>query len=221
MRRVFILLTIFISFNLVAATHVPYVPTPWTRTPTPTITKTFTQTFTRTPTPSSSSVTAHVVSVAGTAINPSTSEGVSILNNAAVSINSKITKCDTSAVTVTGALPSGTNFIGYVLPYIEDFESKHYEFTAKQNSGTVVWTPGSGKRLVLMGYTISTKDYQTCWLTDGSGTTIVTEKYLSPRGGIDASSAYPKAALGVDSTLIFYSDETDCDHSIDLVGFER
>lgn len=137
------------------------------------------------------------------------------------SIDGKTTTCNTSAVTVTGALPAGENVIGYIMPYVDNFDCHHDDFDAKQSSGVTVWTPAEGKRIVLMGYTISTKDYQTCWMVDGNGNTILAKKFFSPRGGMESSSAFPRASLGVDVPIIFFSSETDCEHSLDLFGYER
>jgi len=137
------------------------------------------------------------------------------------SIDGKVTTCNTGAVTVTGSLPAGENLLGYIMPYVDTFECHHEDYNSKQSSGVTVWTPGDGKRIVLMGYTISTKDYQTCWMVDGNGNTIIAKKFFSPRGGMESSSAFPRASLGVDVPIIFFSTETDCDHSLDLFGYER
>lgn len=85
---------------------------------------------------------------------------------------------------------------------------------------TVVWTPESGRKIILMGIAYwsdtlgnffvesdSTKVIPTCGISTASGVTVIDGGYPIWRGEVDATLTYTVAV--------------DCDHSILMWGYEE
>lgn len=84
---------------------------------------------------------------------------------------------------------------------------------------TVVWTPASGARIVLMGYQFNS-DTATILLVE-SGTTAVIPKTHCTASGIRVMNSSTPIWEGAADATLTYTVDTAGDHSILMWGYEK
>ncbi len=90
---------------------------------------------------------------------------------------------------------------------------------ATAQTRTAVWTPASGRRIVLMGVELSSDTAMNIQLEEG-GADIVPPQYIGATGGVVIGFGnYPVWVGGVDAVITATSSTTG-NHSILLVGLE-
>ena len=119
----------------------------------------------------------------GTKINPAQEDGnLATIAGDTTSIDGKITACDTGAVTVSAALPAGTNTIGKVGVH-EGITYDHAHFDAAA-SGDLVGAAGAGLVIKVHALTIQAQGTVVVNLTNGNGGASLAEWSFQAREGV-------------------------------------
>lgn len=110
----------------------------------------------------------------------------------------------------------------YVEPNLVDHENKNAEYTTTQ-SGTTLWTPAGGKKIVLYGVWASSADAGAqVWVDGSTFGRVVPKANLTADGGyVIPMGSCPVWVGAADETLDISTSVGDPDVNILLIGYER
>lgn len=121
------------------------------------------------------------------------------------SIDGKVTACNTGAVTISTALPAGTNIIGAVKRDTINYTpvNKYYSYEGAVTDG-IVWSPSAGKKWVITDITLTTSAAATVTLEEDkvAGDEVVMAWDLAANGGVSLNLQTPRVASEADADLI-------------------